>query len=137
MYIPSTYNPALDMSGLFPVVDITTGPDLLARPGKRTISMDFLNQSFQELLNNIRFWDNDVYNGQKWTTMCYLHQGTTSLWLFNLAFNGLDSPRQLQPGMVVRFPAMSEISRVIAQINAKQSVGQVVSIGPKNVVGGP
>ena len=134
-YVPSTYTPGLDMSGIFPAVDVTTGPDILARPGKRTLTIDWLDEGFQSILNGIRFWSTEVWRGQKFTTMCYTNQGTTSLWMLNLAFNGLDHPLQLQNGMVLRFPAVSEVIRVMSLRTANNGVGTRVSIGPPNVVG--
>lgn len=134
-YVPSTYDSTLDMDALLPVVDVTTPADVLARPGQRTMAVDFLGQSWQEMLNGIRYWQNATYTGQKWTTLCYLMQGTTALWMFNLAFNGLDHPMQLQNGMLLRFPLISEVRRVLAAQQSSNGVGQVVSIGPPNIVG--
>jgi hypothetical protein len=134
-YIPTTYDSTLDMS-LFPIVDVTTPADVLARPGQRTLVPDFLDQGWQELLNGIRFWTTATYAGQKWTTLCYVQQGTTSLWLFTLAFNALDSPMQLQPGMLLRFPLVSEVRRMLSANQNNNGIGQIVSIGPPNIIGG-
>jgi hypothetical protein len=134
-YTPPTFNPQYALTSLFPTVDITTDTDLLVRPGSRVLSLDFLDQGFQEILNGIRTWTTDTYHGQKWTTMCYAQQGTTSAWMFNLAFNGLDAVWQLQPGMVLRFPAISEINRVMSFQASNDTIVPVISIGAPSVVG--
>ena len=134
-YIPATYNTNFDMSSIFPVVDETTGPDVLSNPGKHVNNLDFLDQGFQNILNNIRIWDIITWTGQKWTTLCYQYQGTTSTWLINLAFNGLSHPMQLQAGMRIRIPRMSEINRAVAQMNSESNSSRVISIGPPNVLG--
>ena len=129
--IPSpspTYNSQYSMTQMFDVVDVTTGIDILIRPGQRTLMLDYLDQGWTGMLNQIRFWNNDVYRGQKWTTLCYQWQGTSALWLFNLAFNGLDAPWALQPGMVVRFPTIPEIKRVMALQTANDGTGAVITI---------
>lgn len=127
-YVPSTFNQNYSIGALFPVVDITTGTDLLVRPHSRTLMIDFLDQSWVNMMNQIRQWTNDVWTGQKWTSMCFNNQGTTSLWMFNLAFNGLGSPLQLQPGMVLRFPLVSEINRLLTAQNANNGVGRLITI---------
>lgn len=134
-YVPPTFDVRYSMVSLFDVVDITTDTDLLVDPGQHVLSLDFLDQGFQEILNNIRAWTQEVWVGQKWTTMCFNHQGTTSAWLFNLAFNGLDAPWQLQPGMLLRFPAISEINRVLSFQAATTTLAPIVSIGAPSVVG--
>jgi hypothetical protein len=133
--ISSTYNTAYDAQALFPLVDITTDTDLLVDPGERVLNLDFLDEGFQEILNNIRSWTTVVYSGGKWTTLCYQQQGTTSAWLLNLAFNGLGAPWQLQLGMVLRFPLLSEIQRVQSSQAANETITPIVSIGAPSVVG--
>jgi hypothetical protein len=134
-YTPSTYAPIFDMSSLFPAVDVTTGVDVLARPGQRTLVPDFLNQGWLNILNQIRQWTTVTYSGQKFTTLCYTQQGTTSAWQISLAFNGLSHPCQAQPGMQLRFPLITEIIRVLANNQATSGIGQTISIGPPNIVG--
>jgi len=114
MYNLTSYSPNLDMSSLFPSVDVTTGVDILVRPGQRTLIPDFLDQNYLNLLNQIRYWTNAIYRGQKFTTLCFKYQQTTSLWNLNLAFNGLSSPMELQAGMSLRFPFTSEVQRILA-----------------------
>ena len=122
-----TYDTLYDMAALFPYVDVTTETDLLVRPGRQTVIPDFLDQGYLNILNGIRAWTSDTYVGQKFTTMCYQHQGTTSLWSFNLAFNGLSHPCELVAGMQVRFPLMSEVARLLNLKNVSASpVGGVV-----------
>jgi hypothetical protein len=133
--IPATYDVNYDAQAIFPTVDLTTDADLLVSPGKRVLGLDFLDQGFQEILNNIRFWTAVTYSGQKWTTLCFQQQGTTSAWLFNLAFNGLDAPWQLQPGMILRFPALSEIQRIQTEHAANETIQAIISIGAPSVVG--
>ncbi len=123
-----TWSQQFAMEGLMPAVDVTTGTDLLVRPGQRTLIIDWLDQRYQNMLNQIRFWTTDTYVGQKFTTMCYLHQGTTSLWEFDLAFNGLSAPWQLEAGMQIRFPALSEVQRVLALQTATNRVGRTVTL---------
>jgi len=134
-YIPSTYNPNYDMSGLLPLADVTTPADVLVRPGQRTLVVDYLDQNFQNILNRIQYWNNATYSGQKWTTLCYKMQGTTAAFWLNLAFNGLDAPWQLQSGMVLRFPTIAEISKILSDQTSNDGVGRIISIGPPNVVG--
>ena len=133
-YIPATYNTNYDMTGLLPEADVTTPADVLVRPGQRTLTVDFLDQSFQNLLNQIQYWTTVTWSGQKWTTLCYQQQGTTSLWWLNLAFNGVDAPWQFQGGMLLRFPLISEVNRIQTAQTARNGIGRVISIGPPNVV---
>jgi hypothetical protein len=134
-YIPSTFNVNYSLPGIFPVVDDTTGPDLLSNPGKRVLELDYLDQRLQNILNGIRSWVTVVWNGQKWTTLCFQFQGTTGAWFISLAFNGLSHPMQLQPGMNVRIPSIIDINYLIAKANAKSSNGTIISIGPPNIIG--
>jgi hypothetical protein len=137
VYIPSTYKTRYDISNIFPEADVTTGPDVLARPGQRTLIPDFLDQGYQNILDGVRFWSMDTWVGGKWTTMVYRHHGTTSTWMLCLAFNGLTSPMQLQSGMRLRFPAISEINRLMAVNTTTSGIGQTITIGPANIVGQP
>jgi hypothetical protein len=133
-YVPATYDTSLDMSALFPQVNLTTDIDLLTDDGQQVFGLDFLSQGFQNLLNQIRNWSNYLYRGEKWTTLCYQFQGTTSLWLFNLAFNGLDTPMQLQVGMLVRFPNIQEVQRILSQAAGQPNTGNLVTLGAPNIL---
>ena len=127
MRLPSYY-PDYGLDKLFAPVNVTGGPDLLTNPGKTTFILDYLSQDYQNLLNGIRYWSHDTFVGQKWGTMCYAHQGTTSLWNFNLAFNGLCSPLQLQPGMRLRFPLLSEVQRILTARLGQNRIGRTVTL---------
>lgn len=135
-YIPSTYNINYDMTAIFPLVDDTTGPDILVNPGKRVLNLDFLDQGLQNILNSITQWRVINWNGVKWTSVCFQYQGTTSAWLINLAFNGLTSPLQLQYGMQIRIPDISQINSAIAKQKSTIPSSNVISIGPPNIIGG-
>ena len=120
------FDNSLSMDSLYPIVDVTTGIDVLVRPGQRTLIPDFLDQKYLNMLNGIKAWTVKTYTGQKFTTMCFAEQGTTALWQFNLAFNGLQAEFQMAQGMQIRFPLISEVQRVYAQQNAKNNIGRVV-----------
>jgi hypothetical protein len=134
-YIPSTFNRKYDLCAIFPTVDETTGPDILSHPGKHVYNLDYLDQDLQNILNNITLWRTFTWTGQKWTTLCYQYQGTTSTWFINLAFNGLATPLQLQPGMNIRMPLIEQINATISKINSVSNIGKIITIGPPNVVG--
>lgn len=126
---PYGYDRRFDLQAILPVVDITTGPDVLARPGQRTLVLDFLSQVWVDLLDSIQYWETITWSGQKITTLLYGMQGVTSAWLITIAFNGLAHPMQLQPGMQLRIPSRSELERVIVAAHAAQSdVGKIVTL---------
>ena len=110
-----TWTQAYSMDEMLPQVDLTTDLDRLVRPGQRTVGLDFLDQGYLNILNGIRTWTVATFRGEKFSTMCFAQQGTTSLWSLNLAFNGLCSPTELTPGMQIRFPLVSEIQRLLSQ----------------------
>jgi hypothetical protein len=102
-----TYNATFNLRTLMQVVDGTTGEDELYRPGSKVLLVDFLDQNFQEILNRITSWDDYVWTGEKIQTACYRYYGTTNAWFLVLAFNGLSTPMELRPGMLLRMPRLN------------------------------
>jgi hypothetical protein len=125
---PVGYDKRLDMSGIMGRVDVTTGADLLARPGQRIVLVDFLDQKWVDVLAGIDQWVVVTWTGQKITTLVYNVQNVTSAWLLVLAFNGLSHPMQLQHGMQLRIPTRASLEAILRRMNAASGVGKTVTI---------
>lgn len=121
--VPPFYDSNYDLASLVGTVDGTTDIDRLIRPGAKTWILDALDQRFVDLLENIRFWNPIQWKGEKFTTFCYRVHGVQNTWMIVLAFNGLTSPLQLRPGMILRVPTKASIDESLKALQPKRSTG--------------
>ena len=125
-----TYNPSLNCVVTMGVVDGTTDADRLARPGTTVAVVDALSERYQGFLTDLMPYCVDyTWTGEKITTLAYRLCGTESAWLAILALNGLGTPMELRPGMVLRVPTASALAGALAGLNPVTGVlGQIVTI---------
>lgn len=127
---PAGFSPRYDMQSLMPVIDVTSGPDQLIRPGSRTLVIDPLDQRLVDALESISSYVPRTWTGGKLTTMCYEVHGTPNTKFFVLAYNGLGSETELRPGMVLKFPDKTALDAALsrAYTSASNGVGSTAII---------
>lgn len=71
--------------------------------------VDPLSPRIHEIINGITSWQIHPYKaGERLTTIANFYHGTTSTWWIILMFNGLVSTMELQPGMLLKIPSLSQ-----------------------------
>lgn len=81
---------------------------------------DPLSQKLLDLVENIPTYKVHMYSADEtFTTLVYRAYGSTSLWWLVLLYNGLFSPLDLMPGMVINFPDKRAVDEAIRLVNAK------------------
>lgn len=120
---PVGFSPRYDMQSLMPAIDVTSGTDQLARPGKRTLMIDALDQKLVDALESISSFNEVVWAGVKLTTLCFQAHGTPNTKFLVLAFNGLGSETELRPGMVLRIPTKPGLDEVMKRAYAVKTNG--------------
>jgi hypothetical protein len=91
--------------------------------------IDPLSQVILDMCDSITVYDEYVYKDKDvFPSIVYKHYNTTTLGWFVLYFNGLMSPFDLQPGMVLKFPLLEQIDRGLALSQRNESSRKIVVI---------
>lgn len=71
---------------------------------------DPMSVDIQNYLDTIAMWKPYIWaDGDVLTTVAYKAHGTTSTWWLILMYNGLCSLNEMQPGMELRIPDLSDM----------------------------
>lgn len=125
----TTYNPKYRRDAYLSRVDITSGYDILFKGGDRDVVLDELDQSIVEIMYAIKSYTPYMMKqGEVFTTIVYNFYGTTTPWWVVLMYNGLCTPMQIQPGMVLKFPNLRDVDSFLMKFVSEDKTGQLVTI---------
>ena len=76
--------------------------------------LDALDQEILNLVNNITtFTEHTFVDAEVFTTLVYNAYGNTTIAWFIAYFKGFYHPFDLQAGMIIRFPALSDVDKTL------------------------
>lgn len=125
---PVGYAMRYEPESLLQEVDVTSGIDVLVRPGYKSKMRDALDQRLVDALDSIETYRQVGWTGGKLTTLCFAEHGTPSTKFLVLAYNGLCSELDLRPGMVLKVPTKAALDAALVAAYAKTANGSGASV---------
>jgi hypothetical protein len=119
----TNYDSRYNLINIAPIYELEIGDD------KIIFSVDVLDHKLTRLINSIQDYFPYIYDGQEHiTTISYKAYNTTTLYWLIVMYNGIMHPLEIEPGLILKIPKMTEVSRFFQEASAKRNKGRIVEI---------
>ena len=89
--------------------------------------LDFGDWNITRILRQLTTFTSKRYNGfKKFTTLCYLVYGNTTIYRLILTYNGYMHPYEIPSGALILYPDPAQISNAVLNISSAEPTAKSV-----------